>query len=380
MKRVYFIDWLRILAILTVFIFHNAHFFDTMYWHVKNPEQSEGALMFVGFIFIWIMPLFFMLSGAAIAFSAEKSFGVFARGKILRLLIPYIIGVLILIPPQKFLEQVYHHRYAGNYFQYLYEYFSGGIINYKMGFTAGWIGMLGYHLWFLGHLFVMSIVLYPLLRYLSANGMVVIQWIYRRLSFFGGMLLFFIPIAVIRVLLKKTFPEYTDWADLAMFTGYFLIGFIVMKYEGFRAYFLRDRFLALIIALICTIAYFLSFGVKGTFNELFHNNTVYGHYVFQESAGALTTWSWLVFIMAAGIRYLNKESEWRGPLNEAVLPFYILHQTVILIIGYVIAYWDWSLWGKFFLLAGSSLFMTLMIYLLLIRPFKIMRFLSGMRN
>lgn len=378
MKRIYFIDWLRIVAIVLVFLFHNAHFFDTMYWHVKNPQQSEAPLLFVGFLNIWIMPLFFFLAGSAAVFGSNKPFPKFVWGKVTRLLIPFVVGILILIPPQKYLEQVYHHQYASGYLRYLTEYFSGGIVNYPIGFSIGWFGMLGYHLWFLGHLFVISLMLYHLLKFLSAKGNYMIEWIYKRLSFGGGMILLFIPVAVVRILLKKHFPEYTSWGDFAMFSVYYLIGFVVMKNEGFRAYFVRDRYPALWIALVFTVAYFMSFGMKGTFYDLFQNKEMYGCYLFQEAVGALTTWSWLTFIMALGIQYLDKETPKRKLLNEAVLPFYILHQTVILIVGYFVGQWDWSMWNKFFMITSTSFLIIVVVYRFCIQPFKWTRFLFGM--
>jgi glucans biosynthesis protein C len=379
MKRIYFIDWLRIIAIMVVFIFHNSRFFDTLYWHVKNPQQSEGVLMFVGFINIWIMPLFFLLAGAAGSFGINKPFGKYSISKILRLLVPYVMGVLLLIPPQKFLEAVTQHQYTQGYFGFLGEYFSGGIINYQMGFTPCWIGAMAYHLWFLGHLFVISVALYPILKYLSGKGTVIINHIYSRLSFYGGLLLLFIPVAIVRILLRKSFPEYTNWSDLAIFGTYFLLGFVLTQKETFKQYMVRDRFPALIIAICCTFAYFASYALKGTFlHDMFHDNQKFVPYMVGEATSALLTWSWLVFIMGLGVKYLNKEGSLRKPLNEAVLPFYILHQTVILIIGYFVVQWDWNNWAKFFIIFSCSLLITVAVYTFLIKPFNGVRFLFGM--
>ena len=208
--------------------------------------------MFVGFVNIWIMPLFFLLSGAAGIFGIKRSFREYSASKILRLLVPYIMGVIILIPPQKYLEALSQHHYTGNYLSFLGEYFSGGIFNYPIGFSSAWIGVIAYHLWFLGHLLVISLAMYPLLRYLSEKGGVIIEKIYKWVSFRGGLLLLFIPVAVIRILLKKSFPDYTSWADLAIFSMYFLLGFIVTKKNGFNNYFIRDRWVALFIGFVLT--------------------------------------------------------------------------------------------------------------------------------
>ena len=61
-QRRHDIDWLRILAIMTVFIFHCARFFDTQGWHVKNPENNTPITFLVLFLSQWMMPLFFILN------------------------------------------------------------------------------------------------------------------------------------------------------------------------------------------------------------------------------------------------------------------------------------------------------------------------------
>ncbi len=123
----------------------------------------------------------------------------------------------------------------------------------------------------------------------------------------------------------------------------------------------------------------ISFTVKGTgFGELFQNNKPELYYIFQESAGALATWSFIVFITAMGMKYLDHDSKYRQPLNEAFLPFYILHQTVLLLIGYIVVEWSWNNWSKFGIISISSLFVILIIYRLGVAPFNIIRFLFGM--
>jgi peptidoglycan/LPS O-acetylase OafA/YrhL len=379
MQRIYYIDWLRILAILTVFFFHTSHFFDPMYWHVKNPQQSESVLLFLGFINLWIMPLFFFLSGASGVFSTRKPFLSFLKSKTLRLLVPYLMGVLLLIPPQKYVEALSNHKFSGGYFDFLQTYFSGGMFNYPMGFDVVWIGTISYHLWFLGHLFLISILFYHLMRYIDRKGAKIMSQINQMTSFTGGTILLSVPVAVAGILLKKHFPDYTSWADFAKYALFFFLGFLCTNNEGLKQSFLKSRFVALALGVVLTVMYFGSFAVKETtFGQLFQNYQVYGFYAFQELVGALTPWCWIIFIVATGMKYLNRESQYRQPLNEAVLPFYILHQTVLLLTGYIVVQWNWSNWGKFGFIATSALFIIAVIYMLVIKPFNISRVLFGM--
>jgi len=379
MKRIYYIDWLRILAIITVFFFHTSHFFDPIYWHVKNPVKSESVLLFLGFVNLWIMPLFFFLSGASGMFGIQKSFQSFLKGKTLRLLIPYIVGALVLIPPQKYVEGLSNHTFSGGYFEFLQRYFTGGMFNYPVGFDTLWIGAISYHLWFLGHLFLISILLFPLMKYIDSKGEHLLNRVSQATSFRGGAILLCIPVAIAGVVLKRHFPSYTSWCDFTKYALFFLLGFLYTRHEGLKETILKSRFIALAIGSILFVLYIFSFSVKETtFGQLFQNNQVYTYYLFQESASALVTWCWLIFFVAMGMKYLNNESKHRQPLNEAVLPFYILHQTVLLLIGFVVVQWDWNSWGKFGFIAASALFIIAVIYSLVIKPFNFPRFLFGM--
>ena len=93
----------------------------------------------------------------------------------------------------------------------------------------------------------------------------------------------------------------------------------------------------------------------------------------------LNTWSWLIFILSAGIKRLNFSNKTLGYCNEAVLPFYILHQTVILVIGFFVVKWNLGMMLKYPIIAVSSMIVILAIYILLIRPINAVRFLFGMR-
>lgn len=381
MKRLYYIDWLRILAILVVFFFHCSHFFDPLYWHVKNKETAESVLVFLGFVNIWIMPLFFFLSGAAALSGIQKSYITFSLEKVRRLLVPFIIGTLLLIPPQKYVEALSNNTFSGGYIQFLSEYFVGAIFNYPMGFNVAWIGAISYHLWFLGHLLIISLALFPLMRYIYNHGENLLNYLHKLTSFRGGVMLLFIPVALGRILLKRDFPEYTGWSDLLMYALYFLWGYLLMQHKGLKQNIIRSGFPALLTGSLLFILYILSYEFKETeLGQLFQNEQDFTSYLFRETAGSLASWAWILFFMAAGMKYLNRDDQRRQSLNEAVLPFYILHQTVLLLVGYVVVQWNWSNWGKFIFIAISSLFLITLIYQLGIKPFNAIRYLFGMKK
>jgi glucan biosynthesis protein C len=102
-ERRYDIDWLRILAMLAVFVFHCTRFFDIEGWHLKNPEQSRILFILVrGLMWPWLMEIFFLLSGVGAWYLLRtRSAGGFIVDRAKRLLVPlFTVGLFILMPPQ----------------------------------------------------------------------------------------------------------------------------------------------------------------------------------------------------------------------------------------------------------------------------------------
>ena len=69
--RRYDIDWLRVFAMLGIFLLHAMHLFDEgTDWHLRNVDQSTLVLVLRGLIDMWAVPLFFVLSGFGAWFAA----------------------------------------------------------------------------------------------------------------------------------------------------------------------------------------------------------------------------------------------------------------------------------------------------------------------
>jgi len=106
----------------SIFFFHNARFFDFEDWHVKNAETSLGPDILIGFFTLWMMPIFFILAGAAVYYALKfRKAGGFTKERTLRILIPIIIvGIFVIAPPQVYLERLTHGDFSGNFFQFYY--------------------------------------------------------------------------------------------------------------------------------------------------------------------------------------------------------------------------------------------------------------------
>ena len=105
--RCYELDWLRVMAVLVLVFFHSSEIFSIGWFHIKNAETSRFFSALSGFIYIWHMPLFFLVAGASTWFALEFRTGrAYVKERMYRLMIPLIFGVLLLIPPQSYFENV----------------------------------------------------------------------------------------------------------------------------------------------------------------------------------------------------------------------------------------------------------------------------------
>jgi len=361
--RRYDIDWLRCTAMLMVFLFHCARFFDDYPWHVKNNQLSAGMSTFVGFLVIWIMPLFFILSGLSSFYSLGNRTGrQFLKARVKRLLIPFIFGVFVLIPPQVYLERLSHGQFEGSFIKFFPHYFDGF---YAFGGNFAWMGL---HLWFLEMLFIYSLLLLPLFLWIRKEK--VLQQISRLADLLakpGAIFLFGLPLSIIELSLNPEglgMREFGGW-NVFQYMVLFFYGYLIASNGRFRQSIEKQRIVALILGV------------------LFHTTYV----LFQERIGysasmifrAFDSWFWLMAIMGFGSRYLKFNNKLLPRANEAVLPFYILHQTVILILGYFFIQLNISVFFKYMVISTISFLTIISIYFFLIRRYKPLRFLFGIR-
>jgi glucan biosynthesis protein C len=383
-ERRYDIDWLRVIAMLAVFLFHCTRFFDTVQWHLKNPEQSD--LLFAltgGLIWPWAMELFFLLSGVG-AWYALKSrpAGVYLWERAKRLLIPlYTMGLFVLLPPQFYFDLLTNSAYRGNFWQIIPRYFVG----FQPPRITAWPDTLfpfpfSGHLWFLQYLFLISLISLPLLLYLKSTRALrgvnkLARWSDRR----GGIFLFVIPLALALIGLRGLFEAQRSWADFLWYAIFFVIGYIIPADQRFTDAIKRHGWVCLALWLV---------GVSGGIGLLvlvLGYDPFPGHepfslmYVLYQVLWSVSSWSAVVFVLSTGARYLNKNHRVLAYSNEAVLPFYLIHQTIILVVGFYVIRWNMGILPKLLMVTAISFPLILVLYELLVRRFNVIRFLFGMR-
>jgi hypothetical protein len=92
------------------------------------------------------------------------------------------------------------------------------------------------------------------------------------------------------------------------------------------------------------------------------------------------SWFTVITVIAYGQHFLNRPHPWLKHFNEGLYPFYILHQTVIIAIGYYICQLPWGIFAKFWTVSFLTLISCVGFYSLVIKPFNVMRILFGMKR
>jgi len=132
------LDWLRVLAIAAVFLFHSGRFFDPQDWHVKNPSTHPALEILAALAIVWMMPLLFTISGASTFYALRKRCGgAFLKDRAQRLLVPLVVGIFTHAVWQVYLERTTHYQFSGSFWQFLPHYFDG---LYGVGGNFAWMG------------------------------------------------------------------------------------------------------------------------------------------------------------------------------------------------------------------------------------------------
>ena len=142
---------------------------------------------------------------------------------------------------------------------------------------------------------------------------------------------------------------------------------------------MRLRNLSLLVAVISTVFLFVGFYGEDGFHLDRGEPNIVIRYIAYCAIRMVVVWTSILTCLGFAARYLQKFSPVLGYLNEAVYPLFILHLTVITILGYFVVGWQVALWLKYLFVTSTTLVGILAAYHFLIRPFNVMRLLFGVK-
>lgn len=368
-ERRYDIDWIRVIVFDILILWHVGLFFVSWEFPVpwdlpmKNNVQAGWLSWPMLFIRVWRLPILFVVSGIGSRYAlSSKSGAEYTRERLIRLFIPLITGVIIVVPPQVYIERLIQGTVDVSYLKFYPSIFHGF---YPEG-NFSWN-----HLWFLPYLLIMSLTALPLFLYLRKSG--------KRIFFLFGRLierspfylyLFVIPLIIIDLTLKSRYPLTMalkdDWYVFSYYFVCFVTGYMMASLGSslWKAC-IRIRHFSLVTGvLVSTIVIWMISRGEKPFQIL----------------NPINTWSWILIIFGYGSKYLNKKSKVLSYRNKAVYPFYIIHYTIMIFLGYLLMDHPMHYAWKMIFMAVGTFGFSWVLYEFIIRRVALLRPLFGLKS
>lgn len=357
--RRYDLDWLRIGAFGLLILYHVGMFYVTWDWHVKSSRASEAIEPLMLLTNPWRLTLLFLVSGAATRFMADKMGpGALTWSRMGRLWPPLLLAVFVIVPPQSYYEivealgalpaDVIAAQYAGALDNFYVKYVTA---------SGNWCDADGClttptynHMWFVAYLILYTLALIPLLPLLrrlpkalgwliSGPGLILAPWLFM-----------FALRATLFPIFGESHDFRTDWYLHPLYFAVFLFGFAIAKHQPFFERCMAWRWPALAIALACWagIVAFYAAHPEGVQPADWQRLIMRGVREMQ---------AWCAILAAIGFahRHLRgADGPARRMLTQAIFPFYLIHQTIIVVAGFHLDDLQLPLWIEAPLLIGAT--------------------------
>ena len=349
-ERHYGMDWLRIAAFALLILYHIGMYFVPWGWHVKSPEISQWAQLPMLATNGWRLLLLFLVSGYASAALFAKTGAVwpFLASRFVRLVVPVVFAAALLILPQPWVELVTQHGYSGGFLSFwLHDYF-------RFGTLEGIVLPTWQHLWFVVYLWHYTLAAALVLVLPGTVRAAIGQAASRALA---GPLVVLVPVALLALHAFVLFPDleithalFDDPGAHLLYLPGFAFGWLLAGNDALWSAIRRWWKSAAALALAGTGAILLLVGlvVAGAAAWDERVDTLF------EAIRAVQAWSVIVALIGAADRWCNRDHPWRKPLNEAVYPAYIIHQTIIVVVGFWLLGTGVGAWSAFAILLAAT--------------------------
>jgi glucan biosynthesis protein C len=318
------LDWIRIAAFGLLILYHVGMYYVSWDWHVKSPHAGTTIEPLMLLTSPWRLSLLFLVSGAASAFLLAREPRGFFASRSRRLLIPLVFGMLVIVVPQAYDEVVEKFHYDEGYLAFYMRY---------LAFDRGFCSPRGClllptwnHLWFVAYLWVYSAVLWGVAtcwpRVLPRCG----ERLARVCTGIGVLLWPALLLVVLRLTLAPRFPSthalVGDWYNHALYGSMFLLGVVLARqdamWEALRAW----RWAAAALA------------ATGYAAIAWASVTHAGPSDWLRVAYGIDQWTAVAAVLGFARHWAPGDSPARRYLTQAVFPFYIVHQTAIVLFAH----------------------------------------------
>lgn len=372
-RRRYDLDWIRVGAFMLLILYHVGMFYVPWDWHVKSPHEVEALEPLMMLTSPWRLTLLFLISGCATRFIVEglntRLNGplALAGSRLKRLGPPILFGMFVIVPPQSYYE-IFEYLQAHGVAEPTH---SPVLTNFWIRYATAsgdWcsgadclVTPTYNHLWFVVYLLIYSLILALLLA---------VPGVLRQLQAvadraFQGWGLVIWPVAYLFAIRWSLAPLFEvnhavvgDWYNHALSFAAFLFGFLTAQSEPARLGFMKLRWPALLAAgasWAAWAAYAWTFrGEDATPAEALRQ--------IMRLVYAIDQWAFIVAILGFGARWPSRGGPVLRYLSIGVFPFYIVHQTIIVVAGHHLARQGLSFGVEASLLVASTALGCLVAY------------------
>ncbi len=334
--RLFFLDWVRIIAFFVLIVYHVGMYYVSWDWHVKSPFASTSIEPLMMLSSPWRLSLLFLVSGVASSFMvARLGAGRFMRQRSVRLLLPLVFGMFVIVPPQAYFEVVEKVAYQGGYADFMKLY----VTSYR-GFCRGddCLDMPTWnHLWFVAYLWAYTLAFGGLMLALGSRFDALARRVTAALQGWRLIVLPVLVLALIRLALRARFETthalVDDWYNHANYFFLFVLGAMMARERAVWPRLDALRWQALGLAVMSWAALVIFYALPDS--AVTGQALVYWRLVM---SAVYVLCAWCAMVAACGFahRHLNVDGPARRYLVNAVFPVYIVHQTLIVSMAHLI--------------------------------------------
>lgn len=379
------IDALRVFAFALLILYHASGIWQAdSNFHVVSRHGFEhmDAIRIVANR--WRMPLIFALSGIAIGLAAPRPGLRFAARRSWRLLLPLVFGMLTTVAVQAWCEARLRGTVDSGFLAFWLRYLQ------MQPWPAGTFGGAEYgitwnHLWYLAYLWCYTMLLLALMPLLATSMAAQMRRLVGRA---GALAAWWLPVlAWLAALLwlRPRFPESHalagDWYAHAVYFTCFLAGWLIAREDGAWRWLVRRRWWTAGVALVAIL---VELALK--LSDLWLGNAPLPAWALAVDwrlvnafARACYGWSALLAILGFARRWLDRPFAWLPYANEAVYPWYILHQTLLVLVGYWVLPLGWSATAEVVTILGGTVAGCALLHEVVIRRVRWLRPLFGLK-
>ncbi|PZU07217.1 MAG: hypothetical protein DI605_16305 [Sphingomonas sp.] len=323
-------DWLRIGAFQLLILYHIGMVFVPWEWHVSSEQSVPWAVLPMVAINAWRLTLLFMVSGfASAAMLARKpALPPFLRNRLVRLGIPLLFGVILITPVQPWIQLTTQRGYDHGFgYFYLHDY-------YRFAMYRGMPLPAWQHLWFVFYLLVYTIALTALLALPAGIRAFARRWAERLL---WGPLLLLLPIAIAIPIRLHWLPHAEDnhnflgdWVAHIRHFPAFVCGYLLYNSPSlWRSIRGNWPWIAALAIAATAGAVYIAWDYPATRPITRGMRDIY------QCIRVVQGWASILALIGIADRFWNHDGRWRAMLAEAVFPFYLIHQTIIIVVGWL---------------------------------------------